>query len=78
MLPNPRITVEVGAETFTVVADARDDTALAELGTKLVAQVPQLGVYQSMIMRQIRRSYRPARIDLRPEPWSCHAGSQIV
>ena len=50
---NPRITVEAGAETFTVVAEEVDGTARAELWPKLVAQVPQLGDYQTRITRRI-------------------------
>jgi deazaflavin-dependent oxidoreductase (nitroreductase family) len=50
---NPRITVEAGAETFTVVAEEVDGTARAELWPKLVAEVPQLGDYQARITRRI-------------------------
>ena len=50
---NPRITVEAGAETFTVVAEEVDGTARAELWPKLVAEVPQLGDYQTSIRRRI-------------------------
>ena len=50
---NPRITVEFGADTFTVTADELDDTARAELWPKLVAHAPQLDEYQARISRQI-------------------------
>jgi deazaflavin-dependent oxidoreductase (nitroreductase family) len=50
---NPRITVEAGAETFTVVAEEVDGTARAQLWPKLVAEVPQLGDYQTRITRRI-------------------------
>jgi deazaflavin-dependent oxidoreductase (nitroreductase family) len=50
---NPRITVEVGAQTFTVLAEELDDTALAELWPKLVAWAPNLGKYQARTARQI-------------------------
>ena len=50
---NPRITVEVGAQTFTVLAEELDDTARAELWPKLVAEAPQVGEFQTRITRQI-------------------------
>ncbi len=50
---NPRITVEAGTETFTVVAEEVDGPARAELWPKLVAEVPQLGDYQARIARRI-------------------------
>jgi deazaflavin-dependent oxidoreductase (nitroreductase family) len=50
---NPTITVEAGAETFTVLAEEVDGTARAELWPKLIAQVPQLGDYQTRITRRI-------------------------
>ena len=50
---NPRIKVEVGTETFTVVAEELDDGARAELWPKLVAEASQLGEFQSRITRQI-------------------------
>jgi deazaflavin-dependent oxidoreductase (nitroreductase family) len=50
---NPRITVEVGTQTFTVLAEELDGTARAELWPKLVAEVPQLGEYRARITRQI-------------------------
>ena len=49
---NPRITVEVGARTFTVVAEELDDTARAELWPKLVAEYPTLGEHQAKTTRQ--------------------------
>ncbi|MBV9450531.1 MAG: nitroreductase family deazaflavin-dependent oxidoreductase [Streptosporangiaceae bacterium] len=50
---NPRITVEVGAQTFTVVAEELDDTARAELWPRLVARAPSVGEYQAKTTRQI-------------------------
>ena len=50
---NPRITVEVGSQTFTVLAEELDDTARAELWPKLVAEYPDVGKHQSRTTRQI-------------------------
>jgi deazaflavin-dependent oxidoreductase (nitroreductase family) len=50
---HPRIDVELGAETFTVLAKELDDAARAELWPKLVAEVSQLGTYQTKVTRQI-------------------------
>jgi deazaflavin-dependent oxidoreductase (nitroreductase family) len=50
---NPRIKVEVGPETFTVLAQELDDAARAELWPNLVADAPQLGEFQTRITRQI-------------------------
>ena len=50
---NPRIDVELGAETFTVLAEELDDAARAELWPKLVAEVTQLGTFQMRVKRQI-------------------------
>jgi deazaflavin-dependent oxidoreductase (nitroreductase family) len=49
----PRIKVEVGAQTFTVLAEELDDTARVELWPKLVAEAPQLAKFQTTITRQI-------------------------
>jgi len=56
---NPRITVEVGTETFTVLAEELDDTTRAELWPKLVAEWPKpvagspdLGAAQAKTTRQ--------------------------
>lgn len=49
---NPRITVEVGAQTFTVLADELAGAARAELWPKLVAQHPTLGEHQAKTTRQ--------------------------
>jgi deazaflavin-dependent oxidoreductase (nitroreductase family) len=56
---NPRITVEVGTQTFTVVAEELDSTARAELWPKLVAEWPKpvagspdLGAAQARTTRQ--------------------------
>jgi deazaflavin-dependent oxidoreductase (nitroreductase family) len=50
---NPRINVEVGGETLTVVAKELDDTARAGLWPTMVAQAPQLGEFQTRTPRQI-------------------------
>ena len=50
---NPRITVEGGAQTFTVMAEELDDPARAELWPNLVAWAPSLGEYQARTARQI-------------------------
>ena len=51
---HPAITIEVGAETFTVLAEELDDTARAELWPKLVAEFPgQLDAVQAKTTRQI-------------------------
>jgi deazaflavin-dependent oxidoreductase (nitroreductase family) len=48
-----RITVEVGTQTFTALAEELDGTARAELWPKLVAESPAVGEYQARTMRQI-------------------------
>jgi deazaflavin-dependent oxidoreductase (nitroreductase family) len=50
---NPRINVEVAAQSFPVLAKELDDTDRAELWPKLVAQAPQLGEYRTRITRKI-------------------------
>ena len=50
---NPRIQVEVGAQTFTVLAEELGGTARAELWPKLVAEFPTVGEYQGKTARQI-------------------------
>jgi deazaflavin-dependent oxidoreductase (nitroreductase family) len=49
---NPRITVEVSAQTFTVLADELAGAARAELWPKLVAEYPTLGEHQAKTTRQ--------------------------
>jgi deazaflavin-dependent oxidoreductase (nitroreductase family) len=49
---NPRITVEVGAQTFTVLADELAGAARAGLWPKLVAEYPTLGEHQAKTTRQ--------------------------
>ena len=56
---HPRITVEVGTQTFTVLAEELDSTARAELWPKLVAEWPKpvaespdLGAAQAGTTRQ--------------------------
>ncbi len=50
---NPRIQVEVGAQTFTALAEELGGTARAELWPKLVAEFPTVGEYQGKTARQI-------------------------
>ncbi|HET6193701.1 MAG TPA: nitroreductase family deazaflavin-dependent oxidoreductase [Trebonia sp.] len=50
---NPRIKVEVGTETFTVLAEELAGTARAALWPKLVAEYPSIGEYQARTTRQI-------------------------
>jgi deazaflavin-dependent oxidoreductase (nitroreductase family) len=50
---NPRITVEAGTQTFTVVAEELDDTARAEAWPGLIAWAPSLGEYEARTARQI-------------------------
>ena len=50
---NPRITVEVGAQAFTVLARELDDAARAGLWPKLVEEAPDLGRHQARTARQI-------------------------
>ena len=50
---HPCITVEVGTDTFTVVAEELDGSARAELWPKLVAQSPAVGEHQATTTRQI-------------------------
>ena len=50
---NPRINVEVGTQTFTVLAEELDGTARAGLWPKLVAEYPSVGEYQTRTTRQI-------------------------
>jgi len=49
----PRITVEVGARTLTVLVEELDDTARAELWPRLVAEFPAVGEHQAKTTRQI-------------------------
>ena len=50
---NPRIKVEVGTKTFTVVAEELDETTRGELWPKLVAESPTVGEHQAKTTRQI-------------------------
>jgi deazaflavin-dependent oxidoreductase (nitroreductase family) len=50
---HPRITVELGIESFTVLAEELDDAARAELWPKLVAASPDVGKHQGNTTRQI-------------------------
>jgi len=50
---NASVDVEVGAETFTVVAEELDEAARAELWPQLAAQAPQIDDHQAKVTRQI-------------------------
>ena len=50
---NPMITVEVGTQTFTVLAEELGGTARARLWPKLVAEAPVIGKHQAKTTRQI-------------------------
>ena len=50
---NPRIKAEVGAQTFTVVAEELDGPARSGLWPKLVAEAPSVGEFQARTTRQI-------------------------
>jgi deazaflavin-dependent oxidoreductase (nitroreductase family) len=50
---HPRITVEAGSQTFTVLAEELSQATRAELWPKLVAQTPALGEFQAKTTRQI-------------------------
>jgi deazaflavin-dependent oxidoreductase (nitroreductase family) len=50
---HPRITVDVGTQTFTVLAQELGDAARARLWPKLVAQSPAVGEHQAKTTRQI-------------------------
>jgi deazaflavin-dependent oxidoreductase (nitroreductase family) len=50
---HPSVTVEVGDETFTAVAQELDDAARAELWPRLVARHPTLGQHQDRTTRQV-------------------------
>jgi deazaflavin-dependent oxidoreductase (nitroreductase family) len=50
---NPRVDVEVGTETFTVLAEELDGTARTQLWPKLVAASPSLGEFETRTTRRI-------------------------
>lgn len=50
---NPKITVEVGAETFRVVAEELDTAARAAAWPAIVGQAPAAGEFQKMTTRTI-------------------------
>ena len=50
---NPAITVEVGTEMFTAVAEELSDAARAELWPSLVAESPAVAEHQAKTTRQI-------------------------
>ena len=50
---HPRITVEAGSQTFTVLAEELGHASRAELWPKLVAETPALGEFQAKTTRLI-------------------------
>jgi deazaflavin-dependent oxidoreductase (nitroreductase family) len=48
-----RVTVELGTETFTVLAEEVDGSAHAELWLKLVAEFPHIAEFQTRAPRRI-------------------------
>jgi deazaflavin-dependent oxidoreductase (nitroreductase family) len=50
---HPMITVEVGARTFTVLAEELGDTDRADLWPRLVAEFPAVAEHQARTTRQI-------------------------
>jgi deazaflavin-dependent oxidoreductase (nitroreductase family) len=50
---NPRITIEVGTQTFTVLAEELDSVARAALWPRLVAESPTIGRFQEQTTRRI-------------------------
>jgi deazaflavin-dependent oxidoreductase (nitroreductase family) len=50
---NPRISVEMGTEMFTVLAEELEGGARAEMWRKLVAESPAVGEFQSRVSRRI-------------------------
>jgi len=50
---NPKIRVELGAETFVVIAEEQLGTARDEIWPQLVAKVPRLAELQSSVARRI-------------------------
>jgi deazaflavin-dependent oxidoreductase (nitroreductase family) len=50
---NPKVTVEVGAETFRVMAEELDTAARSALWPAITAQAPAAGEFQNMTTRTI-------------------------
>ena len=50
---HPKISLEVGTQTLTVLAEELGHAARAELWPKLVAETPALGEFQAKATRQI-------------------------
>jgi deazaflavin-dependent oxidoreductase (nitroreductase family) len=67
---NPRIRVELGAQTFVVLADELQDSARAEIWPKLVAEVPRLGELQNRVTRRIPVFILTRKTDQRSAPKS--------
>jgi deazaflavin-dependent oxidoreductase (nitroreductase family) len=66
---NPRFTVEVGTQTFTVLAEELGGSARARLWPKLLAESPDVGKHQAKTTRQIpvfmltRQEFQPSQRD---------------
>ena len=50
---NPRIEVEVGTQTFTVLAEELEGNARAKLWPKLIAASPSIGEFETKTTRQV-------------------------
>jgi deazaflavin-dependent oxidoreductase (nitroreductase family) len=75
---NPTITVDVGTQTFTVVAEELDGAARAALWPKLVAEAPSVGEFQAKTTREIpvfmlTRQDSPATRAAGLPPWAVRA-----
>jgi deazaflavin-dependent oxidoreductase (nitroreductase family) len=64
---NPRISVEVGTQTFTVLAEELDGAARAGLWPKLVTQSPAVGEHQARPRDRFRSLCSSATTELRPD-----------
>jgi deazaflavin-dependent oxidoreductase (nitroreductase family) len=53
LMANPAITVEVGTQMFTAMAEELDDVARAKLWPRLVAESPGIAEHQARTTRQI-------------------------
>jgi deazaflavin-dependent oxidoreductase (nitroreductase family) len=53
LMAHPRIEVEVGRETFPVLAEELTGPTRAELWPRLAAQAPQIDEHQAKVTRQI-------------------------
>jgi hypothetical protein len=65
---HPKITVEVGVQTFTVLTDELADAARTELWPKLVAEYPTVGEHQAKTARQFPVFLMTRRTEPRQQP----------